>query len=244
MFTGVPSNNVEWSRFTDGTCSLHRENFTCSSSMAIPAQAKTHCGATCCVGSSADLIAGDCDAWRNFTQDPLYKKWAEGKCGAKVHTDPCSCTFNPKAQGPDKVGCTDGRITHIDMDSSGLPGGVIPLALLDLTGLESLDIGGDGLTGTIPAAIGKLQQLRSLEVWVNSLHGTIPHELTTLHKLVDIRLGAGSGNRLTGVLPAFNFSQFTSYCVLNGMNFACPLPVGADKCVGGHGQKYPPPSCK
>jgi hypothetical protein len=246
MFTGVPSNNVEWSRFTDGTCSLHRENFTCSADTPLPPAAKTHCGATCCVGSSADLVAGDCDAWRNFSQDPLYKKWAEGKCGAKVHTDPCSCS-NP---WPLQVGCTDGRITSIEIQNNAVPGGVIPLALLDLTGLETLAIGGDGLTGTIPAAIGQLQQLSSLILWVNDLHGTIPHELTTLPKLVDIRFGAGSENHLTGVLPAFNFSQFTGCCVMSSeAGFICPLPAGADKCVGGAQcqpgtTKFPPPTCK
>jgi hypothetical protein len=71
----------------------------------------------CSVGSSADLVAGDCDAWRNFnfTQDRLYKEWAEGKCGAKVRTDPCSCVFS------DKVGCTNGRIAAVDLEDMGVP---------------------------------------------------------------------------------------------------------------------------
>jgi hypothetical protein len=86
--------------------------------------------------------------------------------------------------------CTGGRITYIDMDHSGLPGGVIPLALLDLTGLETLSFGGDGLPCFIPAAIGQLQQLSYLVLWVNDLHGKIPQELTALHKLVDTRLPA------------------------------------------------------
>jgi hypothetical protein len=187
-------------------------------------------------------VGGDCDAWGKFTRDPLYKEWAEGKCGAKVHTDPCSCTFLEGAP----VQCTDGRITYLDMDNSGLPGGVIPLALLDLTGLQSLSIGGDGLTGTIPSAIGQLQQLSTLVLWVNGLHGTIPHEVTTLHKLVNIALGGANGNHFTGVLPAFNFSQFTVGCVLDNQDFTCPLPAGADTCLGcpkAH-VKSPPPSCK
>jgi hypothetical protein len=184
-------------------------------------------------------VGGDCDAWGKFTRDPLYKEWAEGKCGAKVHTDPCSCTF------VNKVGCTDGRITYLDMDNSGLPGGVIPLVLLDLTGLQSLSIGGDGLTGTIPSAIGQLQQLSTLTLWVNSLHGTIPHEVTTLHKLVAIALeSANNGNHFTGVLPAFNFSQFTGCCALGGDNFSCPLPPGAASCIGGTACGIlPPPAC-
>jgi hypothetical protein len=49
-----------------------------------------------------------------------------------------------------QVGCTGGRINYIDMDHSGLPGGVIPLALLDLMGLEALSFGMAGLLASSP----------------------------------------------------------------------------------------------
>jgi hypothetical protein len=130
----------------------------------------------------------------------------------------------------------------------GIPSGVFPPALLDLTGLEKIAIGGrsgGGLTGTIPAALGKLQQLRILSLWSNNFHGTIPHELTALQKLVQIYFGGNqAGIQLTGVLPAFNFSQFTGACVMSAIGFKCPLPAGADTCVGYAGHTFPPPSCK
>jgi Leucine-rich repeat (LRR) protein len=241
-FTAVPSNIVDWSRFTDH-CDLHHEAFTCSTAMAIPAQAKAHCGATCCVGSSADLVGGDCDAWQKFTRDPVYTKWAEGKCGAKVHTDPCSCSAAGNG-GAWHVECADGRIDYIKMDNSGLPRGVVPMALLDLTGLKTLQLGGNGLSSTIPSAIGQLQQLESLILWQNDLHGAIPHELTTLSHLNTILFNS---KHLTGVLPAFNFSQLAT-CVMAGPIFTCPLPPGAETCVGNAEipsvGKWPPPHCQ
>jgi Leucine-rich repeat (LRR) protein len=241
-FTAVPSNIVDWSRFTDH-CDLHHEAFTCSTAMAIPAQAKAHCGATCCVGSSADLVGGDCDAWQKFTRDPVYTKWAEGKCGAKVHTDPCSCSAAGSG-GVWHVECADGRIDYIKMDNSGLPRGVVPMALLDLTGLKTLQLGGNGLSSTIPSAIGQLQQLESLILWQNDLHGAIPHELTTLSHLNTILFNS---KHLTGVLPAFNFSQLAT-CVMAGPIFTCPLPPGAETCVGNAEipsvGKWPPPHCQ
>jgi hypothetical protein len=101
---------VNWTRFTR-RCDLHNAKFTCSADHSLPRAAKVHCGATCapvlpCNGSSSTLTANDCSAWQRFTRDPLYKEWAEGKCGPKVHTDPCNCTFWEKAQ------CANGRITQ------------------------------------------------------------------------------------------------------------------------------------
>jgi Leucine-rich repeat (LRR) protein len=244
MFTALPSNNVEWSRFTRG-CSLHRQNFTCSTSMAIPAQAKAHCGATCCVGSSADLVAGDCDAWQNFTRDPVYTKWAEGKCGgAKVHTDPCSCSF-----GSSKVLCTNGRITALIMAHQGLPGrGGVPSALMGLTGLSRLGLDGNGLNGSIPNAIGKLTGLIYLDLSNNQLTGTVPTELVGLKQLAV--LGLQYNTQLTGLLPGFNFTQISMCCRMDKDVFTCPLPVGAVKCTGGPlcggptgTHVFPPPIC-
>jgi hypothetical protein len=68
-----------------------------------------------CTGSSVNLTSGNCIAWQRFSLNPLHREWAEGKCGAKVHTDPCSCTFGPYPAGYDKVGCTNGRITRLFM---------------------------------------------------------------------------------------------------------------------------------
>jgi Leucine-rich repeat (LRR) protein len=209
-----------------------------------------------CNGSSSSLTASDCSAWQRFSRDPLYEKWAEGKCGTQVHTDPCSCTFTAP------VGCTDWRITSIDMDSQHtpmevLPSGVVPLALLDLTdltvlilgrnqldgtipsaigqltGLTSLSLGGNQLDGTIPSAIGQLAELTDLSLGTNQLTGSVPTEMMQLKKLTNIRLDTNPD--LTGPLPAFNFAQFTECCAMEGDSFKCPLPAGAEKCAGGPG---------
>jgi hypothetical protein len=71
--------------------------------MAIPAQTKTNCGATCCVGSSADLVGGDCDAWGKFTRNPQFTKAAEDYCGEAVHTDPAAVGVLLLVQTPTAV---------------------------------------------------------------------------------------------------------------------------------------------
>ena len=38
---------------------------------------------------------------------------------------------------------------------------------------------------------------------------------------------------LSGALPPLNFTQYTSCCALNGIDFSCPLPPGAGSCRGG-----------
>jgi hypothetical protein len=212
----------DFAQFT-GCCYMYEDLFTCP----LPAGANVSCvggpgypcrgvlkAPTCtmpCTGSSSALIAGDCRAWQTFSRNPAYKEWAEGKCGANVHTDPCNCTFDGK------VGCANSRITKLSMASQGLPGsGGIPVALLDLTGLEFFDLK------------------------VNRLSGTIPSQLTAL---VNLSLFDVNINHLTGAVPSLPFKQFTGNCCLNSQrtnNFTCPLPAGAAdcKCNDGAGLVY------
>jgi hypothetical protein len=239
-----------FSQFTE-CCSMEGDPFTCP----LPTGANTTCAGgpsshcvgshappTCipaCSGTSSTLTASDCSAWQQFTRDPLYKEWAEGKCGAQVHTDPCSCTFNGK------VGCANGRITHLGMGHENMPSGSIPLALLDLTGLTYLYLAVSELTGSIPSAIGQLTGLTYLGLGSNQLTGSVPKELAQLKTLTFLAL---DHNQLTGLLPAFSFSQFTQCCAMDGDPFTCPLPAGAEKCagsshVGGCGRN-PAPTCK
>jgi Leucine-rich repeat (LRR) protein len=303
-------------------CSMGGDPFTCP----LPAGAGTCVGTTlhksdpaptcipACNGSSANLTANDCSTWQRFSRDPLYKEWAEGKCGPHVHTDPCSC----KKTGL-KTRCTDNRITFLQLRA--LPTGAgIPLALLDLAGLTSLDLCCNNLPGTIPSAIGKLTALRdtnlccqrltgtipstiaqltdltSINFGINQLEGSIPSAIGRLTGLVEIiltanqltgsipstinqltgltRLDLGSlagrsrhnqltgpvpqeilqlkkltyltldqNLHLTGLLPAFNFSQFTGCCAMDGDPFTCPLPAGTEKCVRCGSETHPPPTC-
>jgi hypothetical protein len=150
-----------------------------------------------CTGSSVDLVSNDCNAWRSFSLDPMYKGWIEGKCGAKVHTDPCNCTF---AFPHDKqVGCAKGRITTLRMGHEDMPSGGIPLPLLDLTGLTSLYLAVSELTGSIPSAIGQLTELTILGLGGNNLTGSIPSTLGALKALVALSL---NNNQLTGSMPS------------------------------------------
>jgi serine/threonine protein kinase len=259
-FSGtVPTGPINWT--TIGNCDIEGNHFV----KPLPAGASSHCKATgdhlACNGASAELDDVDCAAWQRFTRDPLYMKWAEGKCGANVHTDPCSCAFNTK------VVCTNGRITKLDMGEQGMPSGGIPVALMDLTGLTMLSLPGnrlDGsipstigqltkitflylygsyLGGSIPSTIGKLTGLTALNLRSNQFTGSVPTELKQLKQLTNFIL---DHNNLVGPLPPFNFAQYTACCRMQGVSFTCPLPAGAGTCVGGGvscGGKLPPPTC-
>jgi Leucine-rich repeat (LRR) protein len=363
-FTAVPSNLVDWSRFTDH-CDLHHEAFTCSAAMAIPAQAKAHCGATCCSGSSADLMAGDCDAWQNVVlKSQYFTKANPPACNESQHiVDPCSCagvigckggritsiylsernlSFNASTDsslshltglqmldldrnqlgGPlppwlqklagslnvlelwsnrftgaiDVLGSLTG-LTYLDLPDNGLFGPMDALAQLtnlqtlslccntgpfsgvgalskltklknlniwggkidgtmdalkDLVQLENLELGDNALNGTIEAAKGlkklvylnlannrlsgsiddikELMSLTTLRLDNNQFRGPVPQELAQLECLTDVTLHA---NSFTGILPAFNFSQYTQCCVMDGSIFDCPLPAGSQNCAGG-----------
>ena len=64
---------------------------------------------------------------------------------------------------------------------------------------ESLDLGGNELTGPIPAELGNLANLEWLSLWNNALTGPVPSWLGRLTSLRTLYLG---GNELTGPLPA------------------------------------------
>jgi hypothetical protein len=226
---------------------MERDTFTCP----LPAGAENCVGGrggrvpppTCippCDGSSATLTDSDCSAWQHFTRDPMYTKWAESKCGAKVHTDPCSCTFEPTNETGAKVQCADGRITHLPLWNSGIP--ELSEAIFQLTGLTLLRLDGNHLTGTIPANVGALTALAYLNLGSNQLTGLVPASLSQLTSLKEIGL---NGNVLEGRLPPLNFSQFTDCCRTDGNDFSCPLPPGASTCIGGPncGGRFPAPIC-
>jgi hypothetical protein len=167
------------------------------------------------------------------------------------------------------VGCANGRIEHLDLDSQSLPpSGGIPAALLDLTGLTWFGLGVNQLEGTIPSTIGQLTGLAHLDLWdnglvgfipstigqltslsylhlaSNKLTGSVPKEMLQLKKLA--YLGLDTNPHLTGYLPFFDFSKFTQCCAMNGDPFVCPLPAGAEECVGGPScnGKLPAPTCR
>jgi hypothetical protein len=265
----------DFSQFTQ-CCAMFHDPFACP----LPAGAEkciggssSGCAAippTCkgqpCVGSSSALNAEDCSAWQTFTRNPMYTKWAEAKCGAEVHTDPCSCEFQDSRPNQ----CSDGRIVHLGLSGQGLPpqggfpGAFLGLSALDYLDLENnllegsissyinklgrltcLEVSNNRFTGSIPATLAELTDLTWLGLGVNRFTGTVPQALTKLHDLRFLRL-VGNIN-LTGVLPALNFSQFDQCCDLSGEVFTCPLPPDVNKCVGGHEswcERLEPPTCR
>jgi Leucine-rich repeat (LRR) protein len=253
-FTAVPSNLVDWSRFT-GYCDLSHEAFTCSDNSPMPASAKTNCGASCCSGSSADLASEECDAWQDlFT--PAHD--IEGYC---TSGDPCACGSIPSYQcttwpSPPPppylnrtcVVCMDGHITKLclnnnndDPHETNPLGGTIPSALSRLSELIFLSFQDNNITGTLPASLAHLTKLQGLDVSSNQLTGTVPAGLAKLSNLVVLTL---CKNRLTGIVPPLPFSQYTTRCDLdyltdgaypkcvepNCNHFSCPLPPSSDKC--------------
>jgi hypothetical protein len=123
--------------------------------------------------------------------------------------------------------------------------GTIPRSIGSLTNLEILELYSNRIAGTVPDELGLLTRLTYLHLGANpALSGSIPPSLTALTALTSIDF---DGDSLTGTLPHFNFSQFTSCCALGQGNnlFTCPLPSGASTCRAGESCSYrhSPPVC-
>ena len=70
---------------------------------------------------------------------------------------------------------------------------------IDASGrVQSLRLGGNGLSGAIPQELGRLSNLRQLSLSDNRLTGEIPAELGGLPRLASLEL---SNNRLSGQIP-------------------------------------------
>ena len=114
-----------------------------------------------------------------------------------------------------------GRVTHLDLTTSGLKGTLppeivdftalvklkltlnqqscmIPPTLGQLHNLTCLDLAGNKLSGAIPPELGGLRYLEKLSLQENQLSGPIPHELGQLRNLERLSL---SRNQLSGEIP-------------------------------------------
>lgn len=81
----------------------------------------------------------------------------------------------------------------LDLSGQGLA--ELPQYVLDMTGLESLDISNNNLTGALPSEIGRLTNLKVLDASGNQMTG-VPAEVG---KLRDLRTLDLSNNSLTGL---------------------------------------------
>ena len=76
--------------------------------------------------------------------------------------------------------------------------GEIPVELGSLVNLTQLTLNNNQLTGEIPAELGRLSNLTTLRLENNGLTGAIPAALGNLAKLTELTLNT---NRLTGPVP-------------------------------------------
>jgi len=85
--------------------------------------------------------------------------------------------------------------TSTTLNLSGTALTSVPPDIFKRTGLQSLDLSNNNLTGSIPAEIRHLQNLRSLDASDNQMTG-VPAEIGQLTELRDLDL---SNNALTGL---------------------------------------------
>jgi predicted amidohydrolase len=131
-------------------------------------------------------------------------------------------------------------LTELNLSHNQLAGAISP-SLSALTALTLLSLDHNLLTGTIPPELSALTAVTYFSLYNNRLTGEIP---ASLSKLTAVTIMSLNGNRLTGAVPALPFAQYSGFCCLqlmygppssNGFNsnrFSCPLPAGANLCVG------------
>ena len=89
--------------------------------------------------------------------------------------------------------------------------GEVPREVTSLTGLQSLNLSFNILTGRIPKNIGDMRSLKFIDFSVNQLLGQVPKSMSSLTFLSHLNL---SNNNLIGRIPSgtqlqsFNESNF------------------------------------
>ncbi|XP_020591890.1 probable LRR receptor-like serine/threonine-protein kinase At4g36180 [Phalaenopsis equestris] len=89
-------------------------------------------------------------------------------------------------------------VNIIDLSCNNLTGGV-PIELMRLVGLMSLNLSRNQFTGQIPNKIGVMQSLESLDLSWNDFSGDIPESIVSLTALSFLNL---SYNQLSGRIPS------------------------------------------
>jgi hypothetical protein len=95
------------------------------------------------------------------------------------------------------VSLTEGIVTEISLYKNHLKG-PIPSALGELSGMTTLRIGFNSLTGTIPPEIFGITDMKYLNLYRAHLTGTIPEEISSLQVVTYLNFAL---NSLTGTLP-------------------------------------------
>ncbi|KAM7474431.1 hypothetical protein LguiB_021674 [Lonicera macranthoides] len=133
--------------------------------------------------------------------DPTYllalKDIWENTPPSWVGTDPCGDRW-------EGIGCTNSRVTSMDLSyNTGLTGS-IPPSIGNLRKLSNLILIGCGFTGPIPDSIGYLKQLVYLSLNSNGFSGPIPPSIGNLTNLYWLDL---ADNELSGPIPVSNGSR-------------------------------------
>ncbi len=125
----------------------------------------------------------------------------------------------------DGIAVGDSGVKTLELGDNELTG-VIPAELGDLSQLEWLSLYDNELTGVIPPELGDLSQLEWLDLSGNVLIGSIPPELSQLIALRGLYL---YGNELIGSIP-LELSQLTALRGLrldnNGLTGVIPPALG------------------
>ncbi|CUG71913.1 GP46-like surface antigen, putative [Bodo saltans] len=104
------------------------------------------------------------------------------------------------------VTCDGNVITQVDLTGNNLTGTLSSLSLVNLTGLVSLLLGSNQISGTMPDSWRLLGQLQELNVSFNNLQGSLPANWTSLElDAVDF-----SHNQFTGTLAEIYSTGLTS----------------------------------
>lgn len=104
------------------------------------------------------------------------------------------------------VTCDGNVITQVDLAGNNLVGTLTSLSLVNLTGLESLLLGSNQISGAMPDSWRLLGQLQKLDVSFNNLQGSVPANWTS----VELHVMDLSHNQFTGTLAEIYSTGLTS----------------------------------
>eukprot|EP00300_Choanocystis_sp_HF-7_P023942 c25334_g1_i1.p1 GENE.c25334_g1_i1~~c25334_g1_i1.p1 ORF type:complete len:1598 (+),score=238.66 c25334_g1_i1:1-4794(+) len=125
-------------------------------------------------------------------------------------------------------------LTRLDLSNNHFVGD-IPSTLGLLAAARTIDLSSNTLFGTIPTELGKgLVSLVSLNLQGNGLSGSIPSELLTMPAIQELLLGGVDGthtNSLSGFLPSTicdKAKQMRRLSLANSGQYWCPFPCHED----------------
>ncbi|XWS46423.1 hypothetical protein CRYUN_Cryun14cG0065300 [Craigia yunnanensis] len=95
------------------------------------------------------------------------------------------------------VNCVQNRVLELRLPGMGLSGR-LPIAIGNLTQLQTLSVRFNALSGPIPSDFAKLTSLRNLYLQGNGFSGEIPGFLFSLQNLIRLNL---ANNNFTGTIP-------------------------------------------